>query len=229
MSMSRDHYKTVTLPILVDLEKSVKEADGWVYLPGPKHSAVQTVTPRDIQDRLAAIFTPKDIPLFTGANQLKFAYDTKDAFVLRRSVERMIPGVPVPGFGRVSSWNLGSYSEPNWVGVRYIYSSAVTNLLRDARLVMWCSDKEGRFLPGIYCPDWKTAAFVTMFMGHLRVCPKCGNPFTPKTDNQDYCKPAHGAAHRTARSRWNAKQRAEEKKLRRKQRGRGKRTHQKAS
>jgi hypothetical protein len=71
--------------------------------------------------------------------------------------------------------------------------------------VMWCLDKKEKFSPGIYCRDWKTAAFVLMCMGSIRVCPKCGNSFVPKTDNQDYCTPAHGVAYRTAKSRWNAK------------------------
>jgi hypothetical protein len=198
--VSRDRYKTVTLPVLVSLEKPLEEADGWVYLDRVNHRAVQVVEPKDIQERLRKIFTtPKDIFLFTGAGELKSAYDTKDVLALRRSVERV--SAWVPGWsGR--PWNLGTETKPNWVGVRFIYSALMTNLLRDARSVMWCSDKEGCFLPGIYCPDWKTAAFGTMFMGHLRVCPKCGDPFTPKTDNQDYCTPAHGVAYRTAKSRW---------------------------
>lgn len=217
--MSRDRYKTITLPVLVNLDMSPEEADGWAYLVSAaghvKHQAVRMVKPKDIKERLPTIFTPKDILQFTGAGQLKSAYDTKDVFTLRRSVERVSPQVPGWGGG---PWNLGTDSKPNWVGVRFIYSSSMTNLLRDARLVMWCSDKEERFLPGIYCPDWKTAAFVVSFMDHLRVCPKCGDPFSPKTDNQDYCTPAHGVAHRTARSRWNKKQRAEEKKRQAEQR-----------
>jgi hypothetical protein len=47
---------------------------------------------------------------------------------------------------------------------------------------------------------------VMLLMGSIRVCPKCGTPFIPKSENVDYCTPAHGVAYRTSLSRWRAKQ-----------------------
>jgi hypothetical protein len=214
--MSRDPLHTVTLPILVDLEKPLAEADGWLNIVtqttrriSDRHMAVQVVQPkRDIEKRLGKIFSSKDIALFAGVENLKAAYDAEDVLTLHRAIQQVHPWEPGP-------WNLGTDDKPNWIGVHAIYSRVVTERLRDARLVTWCSDKERRSLPGIYCPDWKTAAFATAFIGHIRACPKCGNPFTPKTDNQAYCTPAHGVAHRTARSRWHKKRLVEEEKTRR--------------
>jgi len=67
-------------------------------------------------------------------------------------------------------------------------------------------------MPALYCPDWKTAAFVVTFLGRVRVCanPKCNAVFVPSTDKEHYCIPAHGVAYRVARSRWRAKQRVGE-------------------
>ncbi|MBZ5667548.1 MAG: hypothetical protein LAO30_23495 [Acidobacteriia bacterium] len=101
------------------------------------------------------------------------------------------------------------------------YSRLIANMFERARLVMLFSEKDGRFLPALYCPDWKTAAFVVTFTGRVRVCanPKCNAPFIPSTDKEHYCTPAHGVAYRVARSRWRAKQAAEEKKQKQKTAG----------
>ena len=82
----------------------------------------------------------------------------------------------------------------------------LNRLMQNARLVMWCSDREQRFLPGVYCPDWKTAAFATMLVSQLRVCPKCEVPFVPKILKQTYHTPSCREAHRMERKRWRDKQ-----------------------
>jgi hypothetical protein len=205
--MSRDPLQTVTLPVLIDA-KRLEDADGWATCFPPTRSysyrAVRVAEKWEVKKRLPDIFPSKarsqlnEKLLYVGAGLLKRAHDAKDELGLQPAVENVLPWVPVLE-GHPPKFR--APGEAKWAGVRVIYSSLMSNVLQDARLVMWCSDKEGRFLPGVYCPDWKTAAFVTMVMEHIRVCPKCHQPFIPKADNVDYCTPAHGVAYRTARSR----------------------------
>jgi len=201
--MSRDPLQSVTLPVIVKARR-LEDADGWCFPNARDSFAVQVVKAEDVQRRLRQIFSPEDVFLFTGIKQLKTAHDSQDARATLDAIEKVQPWTRGP-------LTLSTPKGTNWIGVRWVYSNLMSKLLEGPRLVMWCSDKEGTFLPGVYCPDWRAAAFVLLFMDSIRVCPKCGNSFIPKTDNQDYCTPAHGVAHRTARSRWNAKQRAEAK------------------
>lgn len=216
------------IPVLVDAAGEKGGADGWVVCFPPrsyiKHASVRKVSPTDVMERRRKIFTPEELFVYVGAQQLKQAYHTASRLKFRtnRAIEldisqafdRMRPGLPgqkIPGV-RVQ-WRVpGFTSENDRVGVRGLYASLMCNAMKDARLVIWCSDKEDRFLPGFYCPDWKTAAFVHLFMKHIFVCPKCKEPFIPKTDNQGYCRKEHGVAHRTFRSRFNKRQREAEQK-----------------
>jgi hypothetical protein len=212
--MSRDPLQTVTLPIIVDAAGEKGGADGWATcFPHSNHikeTAVRKVNPEEVLERRRKIFTPEEFSVYVGAQQLKQAYDRADEFKFREGFERVRSRLAVSNIAGVQvQWRMpGLTTESDRVGVRWMYSNLMSNVLQDARLVMWCSDKEQRFLPGIYCPDWKTAAFVHLFMKHILVCPKCNEPFIPKTDNQGYCSPGHGVAHRTFRSRWNKKQKA---------------------
>jgi hypothetical protein len=211
--MSRDPLYSVTLPILVDVEK-LEEADGWgTHFPGAHRTrimAVRVVKPEDIQQRVRKIFPDGEIFLFVGADQLKHAYGAKDERECQEALERVRPWVPRV-FGGQKSINYDG--DKIWAGARWEYSSLMSNALQHARLVMWWPRKgESLMSPAVYCPDWKTTAFVMTFMGSVRVCPKCQRVFVPSADNVDYCTPAHGVAYRTARSRWRAQQRAEEEK-----------------
>lgn len=210
--MSRDPLQTVTLPVLVDAE-TPEDADGWgTCFPAPNRTkimAVRLVKPEDIQQRVHKIFPDREILLFIGAIQLKRAYGAKDERELQEAVEKVHPWVPRIIGSRVSN----NPSADKWAGARWDYSSLMSNALQNARLVMWWREKgESLISPAVYCPDWRTAAFVMTFMGSIRVCPKCKRVFVPSADNVDYCTPAHGGAYRTSRSRWRAKQQAEEEK-----------------
>ena len=211
--------QTVTLPILVAAWGYKSHADGWFclvsdspkrYEVAPDH-AVCVVTAEDIQRRL----TSEEKAIVDGAQQLRRAYAERDDYFLERTsqkIERSFQHVSacVPRFQRECAAKL-IRQKGNWPGVRWVYSSIMSNMLLDSRVVMWCSDREGKFLPGVYCPNWRTAAFALLFMDGMRTCPQCGIWFNPDTSNQDYCKPSHGVNYRTARSRWNAKQRAKAK------------------
>lgn len=215
--MSRDPLQTVTLPVLVEVDR-LKDADGrGHFLPGDRaeESVVRIVRKADWKKRLQTAFSTTEMPLFLGAIQLKQALDAGDDFVLQQASETVRPWLA--DYVKVPSWRLEidtvvkrvslKKTGVNWRYSAWMnYSRLTAYTLRDARLVMWFSEKHGRILPAVYCPDWKTAMFATAFMGRLRVCPKCSDIFTPKADNQSYCTPAHREAHRVARSRWRAKQ-----------------------
>lgn len=214
--MSRYSLQTVTLPILVDAE-SVQQSDGWgTCFPSPgrtKRMAVRVVKAKDIRQRVRKIFPDREIFMFAGVNQIDHAYGVKDERELQDALEKVLPWVPRIGGSIVS------YAD-KWARARWDYPSVMSNALQNARLVMWCPYKGERLLsPAVYCPNWKTAAFVMTFMGSIRVCPKCERVFVPTADNVDYCTPAHGVAYRTARSRWRAKQRAEERKTKKTRKG----------
>jgi len=218
--MSRYPLQTVThpvaLPVLVAEE--AEKADGCcTAFPRPNRTSfvnVRVVTEAEIKRRLPKIFSSKvvsrtnEMILYVGAGQLMRAYEARDARALEDALKNVQPWVPrIPGEESVNA------DADKWEGARWDYSSLMSNAIQDARLVTWWPGNKAPLVsPGIYCPDWKTAAYVMLLMGTIRVCPKCGNPFVPKTDNQDYCTPAHGVAYRTARSRGRKKRANEEKK-----------------
>jgi hypothetical protein len=214
--MTRNSVRTVTLPILV-AANITKEMDGWgTFFPADRieSMAVRVVSEEDIKSRLRTIFRPKDLPLFVGAIELKQAYDAKDELSLQRASEKVRPWIKHFALPRELDWKSAdgrvsfTSSGQKWNATRWNYSRLMADMFQSARLVIWFSEKEGRFLPALYCPDWKTAAFVMTFLGRIRVCPKCSTIFIPSADNVDYCTPAHREAHRVARSRWRARQRA---------------------
>ena len=216
------------LPVLVDAAGEKCGADGWTtcFPPGSylKETGVRQVKSGEVLALLRKIFTPEELFVYVGAQQLKQAYHTASKLKFRKNraieldirvafdrVRPWLPGQNIPGVQ--VQWRVpGLTTEKEQGGARWLYASLMCNALKDARLVMWCSDKESRFLPGVYCPDWKTAAFVHLFMEHILICPKCKEPFIPKSDNQGYCRPEHGIAYRTFRSRFNKRQQEAERK-----------------
>lgn len=216
--MSRDPLQTVTFPVLIS--EVAEKADGFCTLfPTPNRTSfanVRVVTEREIKTRLPKIFASKDVSrtnekiLYVGAGQLRRAYEAKDERALEDALRKVSPWVPrILGPGVVRS------VADKWEGARLDYSNLMSNTIQYAQLVVWFPGRKARLGSlGIYCPNWKTAAHVMLLMGSIRVCPKCGAPFIPKSENVDYCTPAHGVAHRTALSRWRAKQKKVRKSLR---------------
>jgi hypothetical protein len=213
--MSRYPLHTVTLPILVKAETQ-EEIDGWgTLLPSPgrvESSSLRIVKQEDIWERLENRKTsqPDVILLCGGLLQMRRAYEARDEVAFRRALESVWKWVPHFGPMKIKPLN----NEQSWKRTNWIYSSLMANLLQSSRLIFLYTEKSEyqRLIPGLYCPNWEVAVFAFIGLGLIRVCPKCREIFIPKTDNQDYCKPAHGVAYRTARSRWKAKQRANERK-----------------
>jgi len=225
--MSRDHYESVThgLAILVPvlelpaIDGEPQAADAWVTaFRAPNRwaeQAVREVKNSDIEGpgRLRRIFRVEELPLVLGAAEMKRAFRKMDAEAFRNAFEKIRPWWPAVG-----RFTLGTI-ESDWSGAEWLYSRLMNNLIQNARLVLWRREK-ALLMPGLYCPDLKTAAFVMTVMDHIRVCPKCNEMFIPSAGNVEYCKPEHGVAYRTARSRWNKKQREAEKQQRKKPRRR---------
>lgn len=217
--MTRNTVQTVTtpLPILVEVDR-LKDADGrGNFLPGDRaeESAVRVVSEEDIKVRLRTIFSPKEVLLFLGAIQLKQAHDARDELALQQASEKVRPWLPDFVDLRDSQWK-GADGRISFriTGMRRYaavlnYCRLMSDMFQHARLVIWFSEKDARLLPALYCPDWKTAAFVMTFAGRLRVCPKCSTMFIPSADNVDYCSPAHREAHRVAR--WRDRKKREKK------------------
>jgi hypothetical protein len=222
VSMSRNIVQTVTLPILVKAE-TLRDADGWGTFFPARHTgsmAVRVVTPQDVAKRLRDIFGPKDIPLYTGVIRLERALESGHEGDIIDSLERVRPWIkdfaPLKEVqwkspdGRVSFKTVGQKRN----AARWNYSGLMAELFHSAQLVVWWSEKERHFMPALYCPDWKTAAFLLAFMKHFRECPKCHTVFVPSADNVDYCTPRHREAHRVAR--WRARKRQVKDRSRRK-------------
>jgi hypothetical protein len=223
--MSRDTLQTITsaLPVIVELGPgdSLKDAAGRAdFLHGGRgDSWVRVVRTADVKARLRTIFTPKELSLYVGAVQLKQALEAGDEWALQSASDKVRPWIG--DFAEFPNILLEIDTAAKRASIkrtgtnrRYSafvnYSRLLANAFERTRLVMWYSEKNSRLMPALYCPDWKTAAFVVTFMGRVRVCanPKCNAVFVPLTDKEHYCTPAHGVAYRVARSRWRAKQRA---------------------
>jgi hypothetical protein len=225
--MIRDSVQTVTFPVLTVAE-SIEKSDGWGTFLGPEYfneaddasMLIHVVTMEDVKKWLRTGFDSKDSALFVGSSQLKRAYDLHDEFNLHRAYEKLRPHVPnlmSPDNFELSyrqrDGRIGSVSiVKKWSTTRWNYSQIMTGMFEGVRLVMWYSQEGNRFIPALFCPDRKSAAFTMTFTGRIRLCPKCDAPFIPAAGNVDYCCIAHREAHRVARSRWRAKQKADGKK-----------------
>jgi hypothetical protein len=205
--MQRYDVQNVTVvPVLVQTE-NLKTADGWGNFFSPDHKgswAVHVVKENEIWLRYKKIFGEKEIGLFAGVTALRQAYNKQDDFALERACKYL--GVDQPKEINIQlklkdgrSLSLKSHGH-RWDVAGWGYSELLGKQIESARLVMWLSDSG--FVPALYCPDWKTAAYVMAFIGRIRTCPKCGEIYV---GDEDYCKASHGIAYRTARSRWNAK------------------------
>ncbi len=203
------------MPVFVDAEDPEK-ADGWATLfPSPKSTsfrALQAVTKEEFFNRLDRWKTSKpDIWLLCGGVlQMRLAYQTRDEAAFRLALKNVWKWVPHFGSGE----GLKSLKDERaWAGTNWIYSSLMANLLQSSRFILLSTGKDTQpLMPGLYCPDWETAAFAFIGAGQIRMCPypKCHKIFMPDEHNK-YCEPAHGVADRTRLSRWRRKQREAEK------------------
>jgi hypothetical protein len=205
--MSRSPLHTVTFPLLIDSGRI--EPRGWLTNRGGGFASVCAISEKELIDQSGAFLGPKALGLFRGLDLLKRAFEAKDWWELTDAVKLLRPYYPPlrPGMTRIEDWS----GNNKWEGARWLYSEQMTREVSRCRLVMWFpNDGTGLLSPAIYCPNLKTAAFVALFRGGMRVCPRCGILYVPDKETRDYCTPAHGIAYRTARSRGNRKLREDE-------------------
>jgi hypothetical protein len=88
---------------------------------------------------------------------------------------------------------------------------ALAVALAGVRLTFWHVKRDGagnpQLLPGLYCPDLKTATAARWLLApDIRVCPHCTKPFLAKRPKQmcdtDKCREAHRVARWRARKRF---------------------------
>jgi len=191
-------YKPLPIPVLVDAE-SLEQAHGWLGAPkGTLFRAVRTVEAEEIRQRLASDPRGAEQQLCKGLGLLRSAYENWSENSLREATEIVRPWRPsIPGS------TVEEPDETKWERARWDYSSLISNALERVLLVSWWTEGKERLLsPAMYCADWTAASFAALWMGGIRVCAYCKEPFVPKTEKQtDYCCLKHGAAQRTARSR----------------------------
>lgn len=151
---------------------------------------------------------PERWRLVGGAATLQRAQREKNWMLFQNALDLVQRWVPHFGGDAEIQHIRGS---KNWKEVGWTYSGLMSNLLQAARFIIWYSPKDNRLRPGLFCPDWEVAAYAIMGMDHIRICkkPGCDAPFIPDPMTQEYCTPAHGNAHRAARSM--AKKRRREK------------------
>jgi hypothetical protein len=207
MGMSREPLQTVTLPLLVDADTPDSTELGCAkgecaVFTSHGHTRLQKV--RVIGSEALVQWVGRDTRsglarALRGLGLLQHAYATRNATALRAAIAQSRPLLPKPQFGKVTEdWT----GDKIWGGAQWFYSEAMSHAIKNARWVAWWPfSGEQEALPGVYCPDMSTAVAMALFIQDVRVCPKCGVPFVPKQENVDYCKPAHGVAYRTARSR----------------------------
>ena len=123
------------------------------------------------------IFRPEELPLVVGVADLQRAINKKDEagfWLANEKVrpwqrQRNMPGVTITykAIGR------------DWGAAQSLYADLMNELTQNVRLILWQPER-GQLRPALYCPDLKTAKFVLLLMGRIRVCPKCKEIFRPK-------------------------------------------------
>lgn len=196
--VTADKTSREILPILVPTQKGESHdgvanfyliKEGSLSRSGPK---VRLLRNADISEQaIRKAISPADYELLTATLDLKKSCDTNDHLLAERAYPKLTPLLPP----RPSDLKILAYG--GWANVDV--AKLATAPMEAARLVLWFAS--GKFIPAIYCPDLRTAIFVRAFLG-LQTCPHCGILFLPEKENVIYCRPAHGHAHRMARSRY---------------------------
>jgi hypothetical protein len=220
--VSRYQLQCVThLPVLIPDEKSDEYATffsigatGGSDWPKP----VRVLTTKDVQKNLRKAIKQSEINLFNGILRLKRAYDEKDELELQSAYLLVWPWLENVSHGDAHNWTeeqaKQSYSEmisfKSSDHIRFDYSQLVTRVFEAARLVMWSPEKSKNFTPAVFCPDWRTAAFVIAFLGNILVCPICNRLFA-STGKKIYCTTKCQNSHRQRRFRFRAEARTRRK------------------
>lgn len=130
---------------------------------------------------------------FETETQLKVAQAVRPLYDLKPGSER-----------EALEMHRGYRLEPrSQVDERWLLAKEFSRVLCCVNVELWWSGSH--LLPGLYCYDRTFAAyaFALTSMTGWGLCPHCTEFFVQGHPKQIYCTPAHGIAHRVARSRAN--------------------------
>lgn len=216
--MTRDTYKTVTVPILIDCPRSEKADGNASFLPGLKGlRPVQVIRDGDLRSgsKFWESLTQKEKEELAATLQLIVATEKEDDLAVRTafaSLEKGESGL-LEQLALKHPATFRTYSEAR-------LDEKISEQLERAQLVVWSF--QGKPTLAIYCADVVTAYFVKLLLSRvtgkgLAVCPHCGNCFLRTRSNNEYCSMQHREAHRVAR--WREKKAAESKTTKGRKRG----------
>jgi hypothetical protein len=130
---------------------------------------------------------------FETKTQLKVAQAVRPLYDLKPGSER-----------EALEMHRGYRLEPlSQVDEKWLLAKEFSRALCSVNVELWWSGS--RLLPALYCCDLTTAAyaFALVSTAGWGLCLHCAEFFVQRDPKQIYCSPAHGIAHRVARSRAN--------------------------
>ena len=222
------HNPVTDIPVLTPCPANKQEGVA-SFLPKPtpvRRLTVDELEPKMLKGLLKELSANDRQHLF-GVLDLISAVDAKDSLALQKAAKRIhssrapmhklmrrLLGVPPERMKVVEDLQLALAGMKAERFPHEELSRAVSYSLSKCSLVLWWTGK--RFLPALFCPDTETGLYVLVLLAKVRgkaltICPKCGQPFVRKRNNQSYCSTKHREAHRMAR--WRAVK-AQKKKLR---------------
>lgn len=200
--MTRDKYKTVTVPILIDCPRSEKADGNASFLSGLKGlRPVQVIRDRDLRSgsKFWESLTQYEKEELAATLQFIVATEKKDDLAVRTAFARLLKSESglLEEFALKHPATFQTYSEAR-------LDEKISERLERAQLVVW--NFQGKPTLAVYCADVVTAYFVKLLLSRvsgkgLAVCPHCGNCFLRTRSNNEYCCMQHREAHRVARWR----------------------------
>jgi len=237
--VQRSRNNTVTVPILIPCDEHERQGTATFLVPEPRTpQPVRTFTSEDLRvalrkmwkyerehflsilalrrgaqenDTLAVKHASERL---TDALKLKHHYDARAGitesdidflpFLVRHY--GLSPGQEKEALDRFTGYyGIGGGAQAD---TKRMLSQQMSQALGSVRLVLWWSGT--RFRPALYCSDIKSAPYAFALMQKVGVCPHCGQLFTPRRPDQNYCSIPHREAHRVAR--WRAVKRQKSRK-----------------
>jgi hypothetical protein len=209
--MQRDKYDAVTLEILVPASSAEKEGEAYANL-WAEDSPIKVrrfvdedldrsfrrgkATVRQFVQGQGEVSTQNQI---LNLVELVRAIEAKDVLAMERATINLKSSQGPLALGITEAL----MKEPGYI--ESMLARDLSSRLDDVRLVMW--QWQGRTSPALLCPDIATALLIRVVMSAvgaragLRLCPKCGQIFLQKRQDQDYCSVKCREAHRVARWR----------------------------
>jgi len=200
--VTREAYKTVTsIPILMPVTGRDSDGRANFDLNHPVSRKVHIFADDDLA-KLKKLLPANDWKFLSGVLGVKQAFESKDQLKLRQGYADVAPVMLGTSASNEEMQLQKDFLDALAVDARsavIFLPQLATYALKNARLVLWRS--KGKFVPAIFCPNFRTALYAKALLGRIKVCPHCNHLFEVPRSNQDYCSIAHREAHRVARWR----------------------------